>query len=278
MDLPDEVALRWLVTTYAALRAEHGEGIGAPALVEPTVQFFPEPIRGDAASIAGVLRAMIGHSPLSDDLAIELAFRMTDVAQGGGCSSGACHAPGSGSQVESGVQELANGYRVVLEAASLQHLDALAAALARSVGGLVLSEVNEDAAAARSEVAAIVCGFGILVTNGAAIWSKGCGGLRTAAHTALSVEEAAIGLALFLALHGEKRSKARRYLGATQREAFSSACDWVDANAALVDGLRESPSTLARSAFTLEPVRGVFGGWFHRRKAAPRAGGAGVPT
>lgn len=266
MDLPDDTALRWLVTKYAALRAEHGEGIGAPALVEPTVQFFPEPIRGDAASIAHVLRAMIEHSPLADDLPIELALRLADVEPGGGCSSGACHSPGARSPVASGVEETPNGYRVILEAPSLRHLDALAASLARAVGGIVLSEVNEEAAAAESEVAAIVCGFGVLVTNGAAIWSKGCGGLRAASHTALSVEEATVGLALFLALHGEKRGTARRYLGATQREAFTAACDWVDANSALVERLRDCPSTLVGSTFALEPVRGVFGGWFRRPK------------
>jgi hypothetical protein len=267
MDLPDEAALRWLVAEYAGLRAAHGDGIGAPALVEPTVQFFPEPIRGDAASVAGVLRAMVGHSPLADDLPVEIALRLGDLDEGGGCSTGACRAPGVGSPVRSGVEATPNGYRVVLEAASLHHLDALAASLARAVGGLVLCEVNEEPSAARSEVAAIVCGFGVLVANGAAVWSKGCGGLRNARNTALSVEEATVALALFLALHGEKPSRARRYLGATQREAFAGACDWVDANAELVERLSDSPSTLVRSAFTLEPVRGVFGSWFHRRKS-----------
>jgi hypothetical protein len=79
----------------------------------------------------------------------------------------------SGSQVARDcVRRTPNGYRVVLEAASLHHLDALAASLARAVGGLVLCEVNEEPSAVRSEVAAIVCGFGVLVANGAAVWSK----------------------------------------------------------------------------------------------------------
>ncbi len=264
MELPDEGALRWLVATYAGLRGAHGDGIGTPALVEPTVRFFPEPIRDDAASVAGVLRAMIGHSPVADDLPIELEFRLADHEDGGGCSSGACHARGADAIVKSGVEETPSGYRVVLEAPALRHLDALAAFLARSVGALVLFEVGEDASAARSEVAAIVCGFGVLVANGAAVWSKSCGGLRMSRSTALSVEEAAVGLALFLALHDEKPSKARRYLGATQREAFGGACDWVDSNPELVERLRESPSTLVGSAIAMEPVRGAFGNWLHR--------------
>jgi hypothetical protein len=265
MELPDEDALRWLVAAYAGLRGAHGDGIGTPELVEPTVQFFPEPIRGDAESVAGVLRAMVGHSPVADDLAIELAFRVADDEDGGGCSSGACHAPGADVIAKSGVEETESGYRVVLEGPALRHLDALAASLARAVGALVLFEVNEDATAARSEVAAIVCGFGVLVANGTAVWSKSCGGLRMARSTALSVEEAGVGLALFLALHGEKPSKARKYLGTTQREALGLACDWVDSNPELIERLRESPSTLVGSAIELEPVRGTFGNWLRRR-------------
>jgi hypothetical protein len=265
MELPDEDALRWLVATYASLRANHGDGIGTPALVEPTVQFFPEPIQNDAASIAGVLRAMVSHSPVADDLPIELAFRLADQEGGGGCSSGACHAPGADTVAKSGVEETPGGYRVVLEAPALHHLDALAASLARAVGALVLFEVNDDASAARSEVAAIVCGFGVLVANGSAVWSKSCGGLRMARSTALSVEEAAVGLALFLKLHGERPSRARKYLGATQREAFAGACDWVDSNAELVERLRESPSTLVGAGITMEPVRGIVGSWLHWR-------------
>jgi hypothetical protein len=267
MDLPHEGALRWLVATYAGLRAAHGDGIGTPALVEPTVQFFPEPIRADAASVAGVLRAMVEHSPLADDLPIELAFLLPDDEDGGACGSGGCHASGDGATPRSGVEETPSGYRVVLEAPALRHLDALAASLARAVGALVLSEVNEDASAARSEVAAIVCGFGVLVANGASIWSKACGGLRMARCTALSAEEAAVGLALFLALHGERPSRARKYLGATQREALAGACDWVDSNPELIERLRESPSTLVGPTIALEPVRGIFGDWLHRRAA-----------
>jgi hypothetical protein len=265
MELPDEGALRRLVAAYAGLRGAHGDGIGTPALVEPTVQFFPEPIRNDAASIAGVLRAMVGHSPVADDLPLELAFRIAEDEDGGGCSSGACHAPGAEVVAKSGVEETPSGYRVVLEAPALRHLDALAASLARAVGALVLFEVNEDASAARSEVAAIACGFGVLVTNGAAVWSKSCGGLRMARSTALSVEEAAVGLALFVALHGERPAKARKYLGASQREAFAGACDWVDSNPELVERLHERPSTLASSTIEIEPVRGIVGNWLHRR-------------
>jgi hypothetical protein len=265
MELPDEGTLRWLVAAYAGLRGAHGDGIGTPVLVEPTVQFFPEPMRDDAASIAGVLRAMVGHSPVADDLPLELAFRLADHEDGGGCGSGACHAPGGNAIARSGVEETPSGYRVVLEAPALHHLDSLAASLARAVGALVLFEVNEDTNAARSEVAAIVCGFGVLVANGAAVWSKSCGGLRMARSTALSVEEATVGLALFLALHGERPSKARKYLGATQREAFEGACDWVDSNPELVERLRESPSTLVGSAIPMGPVRGIFGNWLHRR-------------
>jgi hypothetical protein len=266
------------VGTYAGLRGAHGDGIGTPALVEPTVQFFPEAIREDAASIAGVVRAMIAHSPVADDLPIELAFRLAKDPNGSGCGSGACREESTaGPATRTAVEETSRGYRIVVDAADLHHLDALAASLARAAGALVLLEVNEDASAARSEIAAIACGFGVLLANGAAVWSKACGGLRMTRSTALSVEEATVGLALFLALHGENPSRARKYLGATQREAFALASDWVDANTDLVDWLRESPSTFVGSAIAFEPVRGVFGNWF-RRRAARRPAIAPAPS
>jgi hypothetical protein len=266
MDLPNDEALRWIVATYASLRGAHGDGIGTPALVQPTVEFFPEAFHHDAAGVAAILRAMIGHAPIADDLPIELAFLDSTHASGGGCGTGACDPASSGAVKTRGVQETNGVYRVVLETAQLQHLDVLAATLARSVGSLVLHEVAEDAAAARSEITAIACGFGVILANGAAVWGKSCGGLRMMRATALSVEETTVGLALFVSLHGQKASHARKYLGTTQREAFDGACDWVESNAELARWLRESPSTLVAPAIEIEPVRGVLGNWLQRRK------------
>jgi hypothetical protein len=115
-------------------------------------------------------------------------------------------------------------------------------------------------------MAAIVAGFGVLLANGAAVWAKSCGGLRMAQGTALPVEEIAVGLALFVAVHRRAASGARKHLGLTQREAFELAFDWVDCNPALVESLRDRPDELAGGAVDLEPVRGILGQWLHKRR------------
>jgi hypothetical protein len=271
MDLPDDDALRWIVSTYARLRASHGEAIGAPPLLQPTGEFFPDEFRPDAASVARLLKRMIGYGPVADDLPVEIAFLAPDDGgdPGTGCSSLACGSRESGSPRALDVEDLDGGYRVLLTATDVGSADVLATSLARSVGSLVLFEAGEDAGAEKSELAAIACGFGVLLANGAAVWAKSCGGLRMACATFLSVEEVAVALALFVAVHGERGSRARAHLGATQREAFDLAGDWVDSNPLLVEALRDRPARLASGTFELEPLRGAFGRWLHRRRAAP---------
>ena len=92
----------------------------------------------------------------------------------------------------------------------------LASSLARSVGGIVLGEAGEEPAGvehgALSEVAAAMCGFGVLLTSGACVYTKSCGGLRAHRATHLDVASHATALALFLRLHDVKPGAARRHL------------------------------------------------------------------
>jgi hypothetical protein len=271
MDLPNDDALRRIVTTYARLRDAHGEAIGEPALVLPTGEFFPDAFRPDQASLERLVRRMLEYAPLSPELGVELALTMPEDALGGGCGSGACgsHEAREGILDRVDVHELDDGYRVLVSAMDVGSPERLVASLARSTGALVLHEAGEPVRAYTSEIAAIVSGFGVLLANGAAIWAKSCGGLRMAQVTTLSVEEAAVGLALFVAVHaprGASLSVARKHLGLTQREALEVAQDWVDSNPILVEALRDSPRRVATGAVDLEPVRGVFGQWLHKRK------------
>ena len=74
-------------------------------------------------------------------------------------------------------------------------LDDLAARAAS--GALVLHEAGEESTMAtgpEAEIAAVACGLGVLLANGASVWAKSCGGLRMAQATVLSVEEAAVAL------------------------------------------------------------------------------------
>lgn len=268
MDLPSDDSLRRIVKTFAHLRAAHGAAIGAPVLVQPTAECFPDEFRPDVASVGRLLRRMMEYAPLSSELGIELAVLAPEADHAGGCGSAACAPGGGGGGGAAGVDvhELENGYRVVVWATDIGNPDVLSTSLARSVGALVLHEAGEFVGAQTSEIAAAVCGFGVLLLNGSAVWAKSCGGLRMAQATILPAPETAVALALFVALHGHKVSQARRHLGATQRAAFDVAQDWVESNPMLVAALRERPDRLESGALALEPVRGVLGQWLHKRK------------
>jgi len=275
MELPDSEALAWIVKTFAHLRAAHGQAIGRPALVQPTGEFFPDAFAADGASLDRLLRRVLAYAPISGELHVELGVLVPDEGHaGGGCGSAAC-GPGTGSgAAHATVHELDDGYRVVVSATDLGNPDVLATSLARSAGSLVLHEAGEPVGAQESEIAAVVCGFGVLLANGASVWAKSCGGLRMAQATVLSVEELGVALALFVAIDGQGPAKARKHLGTTQREAFGLAWDWVESNPLLVESLRDEPARLASGALDLEPVRGVIGQWLHKRKLekAMRAG------
>ncbi len=270
MDLPNEDSLRWIVRTYARLRAAHGEALGTPVLVQPTGEFFPDPFLRDAPSVERLLRRTMSYSPLAEDLGVELAFLAPEGDDhAGGCGSAACGTSGGGgAKAHPAVQELDDHYRVFVAVTDVGNPEVLTASLARAVGALVLHEAGEDAedaAGPEAEIAAVACGLGVLVACGAAVWAKSCGGLRMAQATVLSVEEATVALALFAAVHGVKASTAQSKLGATQREAFDHAVAWTESNPALVEALRDRPEVLEAGLFQMEPVRGLLGRWLHKR-------------
>ena len=267
MDLPPDDSLRWIVRTYARLRARHGEAIGSPPLVQPTGEFFPDEFRVDAPSVERLLRRMMSYAPLAGDLGIELAFvAPSGDHAGGGCGSAACGPGGGGAGPGRTVDELADGYRVFVPATDVGNPDLLTTALARAVGSLVLHEAGEEPVDGDDEIAAVACGFGVLLASGSAVWAKSCGGLRMAQATGLPVEEVCVALALFVAVHGLKLAHARAHLGATQREALDLAAAWVESNPLLVEALRDHPATLESGTLEIEPVRGLVGRWLHKRR------------
>jgi hypothetical protein len=273
MELPSEDSIRWVVRRYAELRAAHGDVIGAPELLEPTGRHFPDEFKKDAPSVARLLRRMMSYAPLAEDLPIALAFvEPEEQAGGGGCSSGGC---GTGAKIgaHDGVVEMDEGYRVELKVTDVANPMVLTTSLARSVGALVLAEAGEqiDArdAGATSEIAATVCGFGVLLVGGAAVYTKACGGLRMHCATQLPLEDLAVALALFVRVHELKPSAARAHLETTQREAFDEAMRWVDSNDAIVTALRDRPAELTDGLFTIEPPRafaGLLGRFFGRKR------------
>ncbi len=148
----------------------------------------------------------------------------------------------------------------------------LAASLARCVGGMVLGEAEEDVAEperlATAEIAATLCGLGVLLLSGSCVYTKSCGGLRAHQGTVLDVPSSAVALALFLRVHERKPGEARRHLETTQREAFDEALRWVDSKPTMVEALRVHPESLADGIFPPEESKGIFARLFGGRAVA----------
>jgi len=136
---------------------------------------------------------------------------------------------------------------------------------------MVLGEAGEEIAdverLATAEIAATLSGFGLLLLNGACVYTKACGGLRAHQGTQLDVPSSALALALFLRVHDVKPAAARRHLETTQREAFDEALRWVDSNTAIVEALRVHPESLADGVFPVEPVKGLLSRLFGAKPA-----------
>lgn len=281
MELSDD-ALRSIVSHLAHLRAEYGEVLGYdahPDLVEPNGEYFPDAFALEPAAIERLMRRMMTYAPLATDLEVQLAFvEPEEKGGGGGCGSGAC-GPGDksaasqamkGGAVETVDEHGDTRYAVVVASGDVGEPKLLTASLARSMGRLVLFEAGEEVdprvEGALSELTAVACGLGILLLSGAALYKKGCGGVRRHQGTFLGVEELALACALFVRVTDRKPGTVRRHLEITQREAFDIALDWVDGQPKLVRALTKDPESLADGIFALEEKKGLLSRLFSSRK------------
>jgi hypothetical protein len=288
MDLPREEALRWIVARFACLRAAHGEAIGSPPLVTPTATYFPDPFEPTGDGVAQLLARTLEHAPVAADLDVRLRFLDAESSQDagcgtGGCGTGACDTPGERRLLDR-VIHAGDGYVVELPTSDVGNPVLLTTSLARSAGSIVLSEAGEDVdpeeVGPMSEMAAVVAGFGVLLSNGAYVFGKSCGGVRVQQHTHLSVEELTVALALFAKVHDVRAGLARTYLDTTPREAFAEAVHWADSNPELIGDLRDRPEVVVDGIFKLEPTKfmaGLFGRLFagSRASSSPLDVGAG---
>src|SRR5437867_8515269 len=150
MELPSEDTLRFIVARVAQLRARHGDALGAPDLVLPTGDFFPDAFTASPEGVEALLRRTLSYAPISDDVDLELAFveAAAEGDGGGGCSSGACGTGGKAGGVPLGTaMELEDGgYRVLVRVTDVGNPTLLTSSLARSAGAIVLSEAGEETA------------------------------------------------------------------------------------------------------------------------------------
>lgn len=272
MELSED-AIRSIVAHLAHLRAEYGEVLENPDLVEPNGAYFPDEFALEPAAIERLMRRMMTYAPLAIDLDVQLAFVEPDAEgkAGGGCGSGAC-GPGDKAQptILNGAVETEEGYAVVLATGDVGEPKLLTASLARSMGRLVLFEADEEVdpriEGALSELTAVACGLGVILLNGASVYKKGCGGMRQHQGTFLGVQELALACALFVRATDRKPGMVRRHLAVTQREAFDLALDWTDGQPKLVRALTEDPASLADGIFTLEEKKGLLSRLLARKR------------
>jgi hypothetical protein len=263
MDLSD-AALRSIVAHLAHLRAEYGEVLADPELVEPNGEYFPDEFALEPAAIDRLMRRMLTYAPLAHDLEVGLAFMEPEEEQaGGGCGSGACSPGDAPKQVaHGGAVETPDGYAVVVHTQDVGEPTLLTASLARSAGRLVLFEADEEVdprdEGPMAELTAVASGLGLLLLNGACVYKKGCGGMRKHQGTFLSVEELSFALALFIRVRDIKAGVVRRHLEVTQREAFDAALDWVDGQPKLVATLKDHPERLVDGVFAVEQKKGFL--------------------
>jgi hypothetical protein len=276
MELPNEEALRWLVSRYAAFLAAHGDAIGRPELVLPTGEFFPDEFTLDPPGVMRFARRVLGYAPVSEDMELGLGFLEPGEAKhAGGCGSGACDTGGGAAAgvVGGDIVETEAGYGITIGVRDTGNPVLLGTAVARAAGAIVLSEAGEedlgDEHGAKSELAASAVGLGVLLTGGAYVYGKSCGGVNVRRATHLSLEEHAAMLALFCRVNDHKPSTARAHLETTQKEAFDEAVRWVDSNPAIVEGLRMQPETLADGVFAIETTKGIFGRMFAKKGPRP---------
>jgi hypothetical protein len=273
MDLPSEDTLHFLVTKYAHMRANYGELLSALPLLEPTGEFFPDEFERTAEGVDTLLRRVASYSPLSSDLPLEVVFNEPEgESAGGGCGTGGCSTKGDIKAVARGsVLETPDGYAVVVDVRDVGDSDLLVASLSRSVAMTVLAEAEEDMTADEApvfaEILAVAMGHGVLLTQAACVYKKGCGGMKMHQGTHLGVAEHAALLALHLRVTGTAVRAAKGHLPITQREAFEAALAWVDSNQPIVDRLREAPELLAAGAFSFEKTKGFFGRLFGKKSS-----------
>jgi len=277
-------ALRTIVSHLAHVRAEYGDVLGDPDLVEPTGEYFPDPFALEPASIQRLMRRVMSYAPLAADLDVELAFVESEAEgqSGGGCGTGACGTGGVKEVARGSAVETADGYAVLVAAGDVGEPKLLTASLARSIGQLVLFEAGEAVdprdAGVVAELTAVACGLGVILLNGACVYKKGCGGMRRHQGTFLSVEELATAVALFARATGKKPGAIRKHLEITQREAFDWALSFVDGQPKLVRALADDPASLADGLFELESKKGLLSRLFGRSSRDDDAPPVSIPV
>jgi hypothetical protein len=272
----DDGTFRALAQRFGRLVDELELEPGAPLLVLPNAEFFPDRFTGDAASVERLTARMQGYAGLEGVTIENRVVGEPTAKSAGGCGTGACAAPGCtpGEASEADgprLEKTAEGYIVRVPSAELGHSMVLTARLATAFGAVALVERHPGGKTtafdtAHAELAATALGFGVLLLEASYLYSKSCGGPNVQRATALTTEELAVLLALFVAREEQPFKVALAELGTTQRAVFREAWALVEECPGLVELLKKNPGRVARGEFSLRDGGSFFSRFFGRAK------------
>jgi hypothetical protein len=249
-------------------------------LILPTADFFPDRFDGSPPALAALMRRILLHAGLADQK-VELAVVSPEgETQQVNCSSGACGGTGKiEARLDRVFKREDGSYTVAVSAGEVRNPTALTTALVRAVACMFMEEAEAyDAVPAGerepvTDLAGVLLGFGVLLSNGSYMYMKGCGGVQVQSATRLPVDELTVALALFCKLHDVPERAASRYLELTPKEHFAEAWAWASSNGAAVRLLRSAPEVLEGDGYSLQPSRSwlarVLGVGKKKRAATP---------
>ena len=267
MELPAEPRMRWVLRRSATLLGFGAEPVRG--LVQPTGEFLPDAFDGSPRAVTALLARVQDHAGLSD-LKTELAVVKPDEDEqptAGGCSSGACGGAGKlGARIDRLARRDDGSYVVAIAAGEVRHPTVLTTALVRSVASMFMTECGGYDDLPRSEhepatdLAAVLLGFGVLLSNGSYIYMKGCGSVSVHCATKMPVDEMTLALAVYCTLHALPERLAGKHLETTPRASFEEAMLWAGSNAGVIRLLRRDPEVVEADDFQLSPP----GSWLSR--------------
>lgn len=265
MDLPESSSILRLVGVYGRLRARLRAEISAPRLVLPNAEFFPDHFDGSASGTQRLVRRMQQHAGISDiPLKAVVDVEGNAASQ---CSSGGCgpSAPINGFQPRLVSHD--EQWLLHLQPGEVAHPVGLTTLVAQALGLVFLEETRPESGALPEpialyqELAAVQLGFGVLLLEGAHVYSKGCGGPRVSQLTMLSAPELAVLVALFAADHKTGLKSALRVTSPTQRALLDEAEALLRGNAGLLTWTRSATAADPDPHLALAPPkRALFGG------------------
>ncbi len=260
MDLPADSQLRWILRHTATLLEQGAEPVSG--LVQPNGEFFPDHFDASPRALAALMNRVKEHAGLGD-LTIDLSIVTPEgEAQKVSCASGAC-GPGGKIDTKLGrVSQRGDGdYMVAVTPGEARNPVVLTTTFVRSVSHIFLTEADAYRGVIPTDrepvadLAAVLLGFGVLMSNGAYLYMKGCSGVSVHSATRMPVDEITVGLALFCKLHDVSDRAASKHLELTPAEHFDEASVWASSNSALVKLLRDEPERIREGEYSIAPAR-----------------------